>query len=313
MSWFTKHTARRRDELLSAYMDGQLSSRERAEVERRLAESPAWRSELESLRAMVALVRQAPRVQPRRSFALAPDMVRSETPRRKSRPPVRPIMSVVTAAAALFLAFSVTGGATHLFSEPATRPPLFGSGASEAAPRMQAVPSTLPAPEGPTSPEGSAGSVGPAGPAGPSFAAKDRQPAASPTALPSPMATGLAGPQSMVAPAPSTPSPAPAPTPTAGTAGGAAPPRNMATESGIAASATAPADSLKALDAGEPAASTWSAPTAADQVKAMKYSPEPEGARDRVPWVALEIAFGALTGILGAATLWLFRNTGTRF
>lgn len=49
------------DELLSAYLDGELSARERSRIERRLAEDPAARRSLEELRRTVDLVRALPR------------------------------------------------------------------------------------------------------------------------------------------------------------------------------------------------------------------------------------------------------------
>jgi anti-sigma factor RsiW len=57
---------------LSAYLDGELSERERQRVERHLAQCAACRDELASLRATVTLLRQAPRQPLPRSFVLPP-------------------------------------------------------------------------------------------------------------------------------------------------------------------------------------------------------------------------------------------------
>ena len=58
------------DELLSAYLDGEVTAQERAQVERALAHDPetAWR--LESLQQTVTLVKALPRVSLPRSFTL---------------------------------------------------------------------------------------------------------------------------------------------------------------------------------------------------------------------------------------------------
>lgn len=58
------------DELLSAYLDGEVTAQERAQVERALAQDPetAWR--LESLQQTVTLVKALPRVNLPRSFTL---------------------------------------------------------------------------------------------------------------------------------------------------------------------------------------------------------------------------------------------------
>lgn len=76
----------RRDELLSAYLDGQLSAEERARLEAQLATEPALRAELEALRHTVALVRDLPPVPIPRNFILP------QTAAARPRPaaPVRP-------------------------------------------------------------------------------------------------------------------------------------------------------------------------------------------------------------------------------
>lgn len=59
-------------ELLSAYIDGELDDRIRANLERRLAADAPLRDALAELRATVALVRELPRLKAPRSFALDP-------------------------------------------------------------------------------------------------------------------------------------------------------------------------------------------------------------------------------------------------
>ncbi|MEE9285083.1 MAG: hypothetical protein V3V35_05060 [Dehalococcoidia bacterium] len=105
----------RRQELLSAYLDERLGPGERAEAERLLEQSEDARRELESLRATVALVRQAPVARPRRSFVLTPEMVAVERPRQAGGWR-RVAVPVAAATAVLFLGFSLAGGAADLFS-----------------------------------------------------------------------------------------------------------------------------------------------------------------------------------------------------
>ena len=57
-------------ELLSAYLDGEVTDEERAQVETHLAVSPAWRDELDSLRWTVSLLRELPDLPLPRSFEL---------------------------------------------------------------------------------------------------------------------------------------------------------------------------------------------------------------------------------------------------
>ncbi|PDW04276.1 anti-sigma factor family protein [Candidatus Viridilinea mediisalina] len=62
-------------ELLSAYLDRQLSAQAQADLERRLQQEPALRDELGDLRATVASLRQLEPVRPPRSFTLDPTTV----------------------------------------------------------------------------------------------------------------------------------------------------------------------------------------------------------------------------------------------
>lgn len=57
-------------ELLSAYIDGQLSAPDRAALEQRLEREPALNAALDDLRATVGLLRQLPPARPPRSFTL---------------------------------------------------------------------------------------------------------------------------------------------------------------------------------------------------------------------------------------------------
>lgn len=63
-------------ELLSAYIDNQLSAAERANLEKRLRADPALRAELEELRTTALVLRDLPPLPPPRSFTLDPAMVK---------------------------------------------------------------------------------------------------------------------------------------------------------------------------------------------------------------------------------------------
>lgn len=66
------HLPERDLELLSAYLDNQLTTAERMTLDRRLAAEPRLRAELEELRATTTLLRQLAPVRPPRSFTLDP-------------------------------------------------------------------------------------------------------------------------------------------------------------------------------------------------------------------------------------------------
>lgn len=70
------------DELLSAYLDGQVSPAERDAVEAALAADPAVRARAADLRATVALLRALPQPAPRRTFILTPEQAASIRPVR---------------------------------------------------------------------------------------------------------------------------------------------------------------------------------------------------------------------------------------
>ena len=88
-------------QLLSAYLDGQLSTRERTQVEQRLRTQPEYRDALQSLRQNQAMLRSLPRHPVPRNFTLTPDMVAA--PRRMFIPPLAPVLRFSSALATLFL------------------------------------------------------------------------------------------------------------------------------------------------------------------------------------------------------------------
>jgi hypothetical protein len=101
---FEKMTNRDREELLSAYLDGELDGAEQARLELQLVDDPELQSELDALRRTVEMVRDLP-VQPiPRNFILP----QSATARSHPTPPARqrrrwaaPLLTAATSLASL--------------------------------------------------------------------------------------------------------------------------------------------------------------------------------------------------------------------
>lgn len=170
------HLSERDLEQLSAYLDGELSDRERAQLEARLEEEGRLRGALEELQGAVGFIRRLPQVRPPRNYTLTPQVVgQRETTWRF------PMLQFATAVAALLLVMvvgldAVTSGAGAFPSAPAGQ---------VAAPfEMEAAPTSAPmqeeAVEAPQAmqaePEAEAG-------------AADEGPTASETPTPTPAAT----------------------------------------------------------------------------------------------------------------------------
>jgi hypothetical protein len=88
-------------ELLSAYLDNALTTRQRQTLEARLAASPDLRAQLDDLRAVRAMLRAAPALKPPRDFRLDP----ARYARRAwwSRLDILRLTSALSAAAAVLL------------------------------------------------------------------------------------------------------------------------------------------------------------------------------------------------------------------
>ncbi len=102
----------RRDELLSAYLDGQLSAEERARLEAQLTAEPALRAELEALRHTVALVRGLPPVPIPRNFILpqtAAARPRPAVPVRPRRAWAAPLLTAATGVVSLLFMVVLAG------------------------------------------------------------------------------------------------------------------------------------------------------------------------------------------------------------
>jgi anti-sigma factor RsiW len=128
------------EESLSAYLDGELSAREKAGVEKHLKECRACSENLSTLRQTVALLKELPAVPAPRSFALRPAMVK---PKVRVAPPSwgYGLLKGATALAALLLVLVIGGDLTLQFlgsfplGAPAPPPP---------AEEMSAAPSVVP-------------------------------------------------------------------------------------------------------------------------------------------------------------------------
>lgn len=114
----------RLDEQLSAYIDGALSPRERARLEKQLAADPALRARLEALRQTVMLVRGLPPVRAPRNFLVTPSMVS-----RPARPipwarRLAPALSFATAISAILCVVLLVANFLPERSEPQMAAPL---------------------------------------------------------------------------------------------------------------------------------------------------------------------------------------------
>lgn len=92
-------------ELLSSYLDGQLSSSDSARLEARLHADPGLRSVLDDLRSTRSLLRQLPMRKAPRNFKLTPKMVGKNPPLPRAYPIFR--LSSVLATIMLFLTFGL--------------------------------------------------------------------------------------------------------------------------------------------------------------------------------------------------------------
>ncbi|MGD2218505.1 MAG: zf-HC2 domain-containing protein [Gemmatimonadales bacterium] len=102
----------RRNELLSAYVDGQLSERERKQLEARLKEDAALRAELRALHQTVSLVRELPQAAAPRNFILSKSMVQRRRPAPAPEPRrvwVAPVLTAATAIVSLLFVVVLVG------------------------------------------------------------------------------------------------------------------------------------------------------------------------------------------------------------
>jgi anti-sigma factor RsiW len=144
-------------ELLSSYLDGQLSSADSTRLEARLRTDPALRSVLSDLRGARSLLRQLPMRKAPRNFTLTPQMVGKNPPLPRSYPVFR--FAATLATIMLFFTF----GLNIMGRQMASQPPAYGMGgggapdtfAAESATELQAAaaPTEAPATEAPAAEE----------------------------------------------------------------------------------------------------------------------------------------------------------------
>jgi anti-sigma factor RsiW len=138
-------------ELLSSYLDGQLSPSDATRLEARLLVEPDLRSVLRDLRSARSMLRQLPMRKAPRNFRLTPKMVGKNPPLPRAYPAFR-----FTSALATIMLF-ITMGLNFIRPQLATAQPAFGMGgggapdtfSAESAPAAE-MPAATEAPEEPS-------------------------------------------------------------------------------------------------------------------------------------------------------------------
>jgi len=331
-----------RDELLSAYLDGELSARERARLEAQLATDPALQAEVDTLRHTVALVRDLPSVPIPRNFILPQTMAarpRPLRPPRLRRAWTAPLLTAATTVVSLLFIVVLAGDlllsrgvgsafapATELMMEDeAPQAALAPLPVSEEVEAEKAVPAaTMPAlaTEAPPKAAAEAESYDEEAPAMDNGGPSEELTAHAPTASPPVAEEAAVAPAALGTPE-GTPSPeqalggggpteepgAPAPSP--------GPP--VAEEAAVAptALATATATSGRSVDSTEPtpggvgeAVPPLVEEEAAEITEGGPGAPESEvaGLGPALSWWALEITLGLAALGLALATVWAWRT-----
>jgi len=127
-----KNQIKSRDlEVLSAYLDGQLASREQTRLETRLKSDPDLQSALEELRQTRNMLRSLPKLRVPRNFTLTPEMLgfKRDTTR------IFPVLRLTSVLAMILLAF-VFFGDFMLQSSPSMMPEMEVSNDVYTAPQL---------------------------------------------------------------------------------------------------------------------------------------------------------------------------------
>ncbi len=103
----TQQISPRDYELLSAYLDGELSARDRARLEARMSKQPELRLGLEELRQTSLLLRSLPRKRAPRNFTIP-----NALPRRRALPRLYPALSFASALAGILFLIVFIGDYT---------------------------------------------------------------------------------------------------------------------------------------------------------------------------------------------------------
>lgn len=113
-------------ELLSAYLDNQLSAAERAKLERRLQADSELRAALDGLRHVKTRLADLPKVKPPRNFTLTPQMVGQKGLTQSRGSSLIPALNWATAIAAVLfavlIATDLSGGRRLTSAQPVAAP-----------------------------------------------------------------------------------------------------------------------------------------------------------------------------------------------
>ncbi len=296
-------------ELLSAYIDGEVSASETSRVEEHLAGCQECQDELASLRSTVGLLRRLPELAVPRSFGLR------EAPQRRPTPTIVWTARLATSAAAVLLVALLLGDIVGLVGQQRT----LEDAASRA--EVQALAAPAPPAAAAQGPEAAAGLAAAAAPAAVPAPAVPAAPA------PGESAQAFAAPAAPTTPtaeaAPSQAAPAPAPAIAAAAApsdGGIIQPQTPEEELETAVqelqTLTAEPDAAKALPtpAAPPVTSVAPeevAPPAGTSASSVDEGRE-EGTEDdglTLPLWQVETALGGLLVIFALATFWIARRS----
>lgn len=102
----------RRDELLSAYLDDELTIRQREQLEARLSQDPALRADLRALYQTVSMMRELPQVSAPRNFILSESMVTRRQPAPAPEPRrawAAPLLTAATLVVSLLFVVVLAG------------------------------------------------------------------------------------------------------------------------------------------------------------------------------------------------------------
>ncbi len=144
-------------ELLSAYLDNQLSAAERAKLERRLETDSQLRAALDGLRHVKTRLADLPKVKPPRNFTLTPQMVGQKGLTQSRVSSLIPALNWATAIAAVLfavlIATDLSGGRRLTSAQPVAAPEVAviqeaPSAAAEMDAANAAEKSLTPTPEG---------------------------------------------------------------------------------------------------------------------------------------------------------------------
>ncbi|HLB49305.1 MAG TPA: hypothetical protein VJL59_20025 [Anaerolineales bacterium] len=144
-------------ELLSAYLDNQLSAAERAKLERRLETDSELRAALDGLRYVKTSLASLPKVKPPRNFILTPQRVGQKGRTQSRVSSLIPVLNWATAVAAVLfavlIATDLSGGRRLTSAQPVAAPEVAvvqeaPSAAAEMDAANAAEKSLTPTPEG---------------------------------------------------------------------------------------------------------------------------------------------------------------------